>query len=411
MPDYSSYLASIDAHHEAMSQRLAAWASVNSGSYNLTGLETMLSLVSETFLGLGAKIKAVELQPQTIVDRSGVTEEKPLGRLLHARKRPTVGCRVLLCCHMDTVYGPDHPFQEPELVDAGTLRGPGVTDAKGGIVVMMEALKALETSPWANYIGWEAIINPDEEIGSPGSVPLLLDAAQGNDIGLVFEPSFPDGALVAARKGSGTFAAVVTGRAAHAGREPHLGRNAVQALARFVIELTDFQGLGEGVTINVGYIEGGGPVNVVPDRALCRFNVRVSEFESQRLVEAHVREVSEQINRMDGISLEIHGGFGRPPKPPDAATQELLSHVFQCGRDLGISLEARPSGGACDGNNLVAVGLPTVDSLGVTGGEIHSDREYVSLGSLTERAKLSALLLMKLASREIVLTPRHRSAR
>jgi glutamate carboxypeptidase len=157
------------------------------------------------------------------------------------------------------------------------------------------------------------------------------------------------------------------------------------------------------VTVNVGSIEGGGPVNVVPDLASCRFNVRVANSADEQLFQNHFRKVSEEINDMDGISLDIRGGVTRPPKPLDRRTHQALEHVAACGRDLGMTIRWQPSGGSCDGNNLAATGLPTIDSLGVRGGEIHSAREYVFLDSLAERAKLTALLLMKLGSREIAL--------
>jgi glutamate carboxypeptidase len=266
---------------------------------------------------------------------------------------------------------------------------------------MLLALQAYERSPWAEKAGWEVLINPDEEIGSPGSAPLLIQAAKRNHLGLVYEPSFQDGNLVGARKGSGNFTVIARGKAAHAGRNPQLGRNAIDALARFIVGLASLDDAGGAITTNVGYIQGGGPVNVVPDLAECRFNVRVVTQNDQKSFEDSLRRLAEEINKIDGISLELHGGFRRPPKPLDAKTLKLLEHVAECGRDLGLSLQWRPTGGACDGNNLAAAGLTTIDSLGVTGGDIHSSEEYILLDSLAERAKLTALLLMKLAAGEI----------
>jgi glutamate carboxypeptidase len=274
-----------------------------------------------------------------------------------------------------------------------------VADAKGGLMVMLKALEAFERSPWAENLGWEVLVNPDEEIGSPGSGALLVEAARDNHIGLVFEPSLPDGNLVGDRKGSGNYKVTVRGRAAHAGREPHMGRNAINALARFIVELNEASE--NGITINVGYIEGGGPVNVVPDLAACRFNVRVMTLEDQVYFEEHVDGLVREFNRLDGICLDLEGNFARPPKPLDNRTVRLLSHIAECGSDLGLTLDWRSSGGSCDGNNLAAAGLPTVDSLGPTGGGIHSAEEYVMIDSLIERAQLNALLLMKLGAGEI----------
>lgn len=384
-----------------MVELLARWANVNSSSHNLPGLNEMLALLETEFSRLGAETERAELEQHELEDSAGSAVRGPLGKALLIRKRPTAPLRIFLCCHMDTVYPPDHPFQKSVRIADNMLRGPGVTDAKGGLVVMLMALEAFERTPWSAKLGWEVLINPDEEIGSPGSATLLIQAAQKNDLGLVFEPSFPDGNLVSARKGSGNFTVIVKGKAAHAGRDPQLGRNAIDALARFIVGLASFTDSGGGITTNVGLIQGGGPVNVVPDLAECRFNVRVVTPDGQESFEGGLKRLAEEINRVDGISLVIHGRFTRPPKPLDGKMRKLLEQVAKCGRDLGLSLQWRPTGGACDGNNLAAAGLMTIDSLGATGGDIHSSEEYILLDSLAERAKLTALLLMKVASGEM----------
>jgi glutamate carboxypeptidase len=395
MPDYAPYLEHISRQRDPMIDLLALWGDTNSESRNLSGLNKMLSMLEEAFSVLEAEPQRIEL----VAEPWGPAERQQLGKALFLRKRPAAPIRVFLGCHMDTVYPEDHPFQKCELMEGDTLKGPGVADAKGGLMVMLKALEALEKSPWAENLGWEVLISPDEEIGSPGSAALLVEAAHNNHLGLIFEPSLPDGNLVGDRKGSGNYKVTVRGRAAHAGREPHMGRNAINALARFILELNEASE--NGVTINVGHIEGGGPVNVVPDLAVCRFNVRVMTLEDQVYFEEHVDGLVREFNRLDGISLELEGCFARPPKPLDGKTRRLLGQIAKCGDDLGLSIEWRASGGSCDGNNLAAAGLPTVDSLGVTGGGIHSADEFVSLDSLVERAQLTALLLMKLAAGEI----------
>jgi glutamate carboxypeptidase len=401
MKDFSDQLEWIETQQEPMEHLLIRWANVNSGSRNIAGLERTLALVKEAFGALGGEMKTVELSPQSIVDARGDLRAVPLGRALSIVKRPEARLRVFLGIHYDTVYPADHPFQECAEPDRGALGGPGVADAKGGLVVMLKALEALERSPWAEKLGWEVLINPDEEVGSPGSSPLLAQAASRNHLGLAFEPALPDGSLVGSRKGSGNFVAVVRGKAAHAGRDTADGRNAINAMARFITDLNSFTSSEDRVTINVGHVEGGGPLNVVPDLAIVRFNMRVSSHDDQRAVEQHVNGVSADVNRMDGISVHIHGGFTRVPKPLQGRTLKLFQKLNECGRDLGISISWKPSGGASDGNILAAAGLPTVDSLGVRGGEIHSSNEYIELDSLTERTGLVALLLMKLASGEI----------
>lgn len=399
-PRYVPHLAWVDAQQGRMSRLIAEWARVNSGSHNVEGLRQCTELVLGEFAGLGGEVRLVDLPSQPWVGPDGNVAPRPLGRLVHIARRPAAGLRVLLGIHIDTVYGPDDPFRDVTAAGPDTLVGPGVADAKGGLAVMLVALEALGRSPFAGRVGWDLFINPDEEVGSPGSGPLLADLAKRCSLGLLFEPSLPDGSLVGARKGSGQFAAVVTGRAAHAGRDFHRGRNAVHALAEFVTGVAGLNGASPGIVANVGRVAGGGAANVVPDRAVCHFNLRADSADEQRLAEAHLARLAEAVNARDGLTLTLHGSFASPPKPLDDATRRLLDYAAACGRDLGLSVGWRDSGGACDGNRLAAAGLPTLDSLGPTGGELHSPREYLSLPSLAERAKMTTLLLMKLATGE-----------
>jgi len=270
------------------------------------------------------------------------------------------------------------------------------------LVVMLTALAALERSDLTNQIGWEMLINPDEEIGSPGSAPLFAQAARRNHLGLVFEPALPDGNLVSSRKGSWSAALVVRGKSAHVGRDITAGRNAIHALAAAITAIANLQDLPRGIIVNVGKIEGGGPTNVVPDLAICRFNVRTDAIADYQMVADRLQQIVENLTA-DGISAELHWTSACPPKPMDDATARLFDAVADCGKDLGLNLSCRPTGGVCDGNRLAAAGLPTIDTMGVRGGDLHSSSEYVLLDSLVERASLSAMLLLKIAGGEIAV--------
>ncbi len=221
----------IDSQAQRMLELVEHWANINSASDNLEGLAQMDAVLSDAFSPLGGEMKLIDLPPRQIIDSSGQVVQKPLGRALSVIKRPDASLRVFLGIHMDTVYGLDQPFQTTQRLGASRLRGPGVADAKSGIVVMLIALEALERSEVADFIGWEVLINPDEELGSPGSTPLLTQCAKRNHLGFVFEPTLADGSLAGQRKGSGNFTVVVRGRSAHAGREFHLGCNAITATA------------------------------------------------------------------------------------------------------------------------------------------------------------------------------------
>lgn len=406
MAQMAQAMAWIDGRREAMIERVAAWAAINSGSLNTAGLRALSQQVTDAAGVLDGRAETIALPEHETVDDHGRCVRHPLGPMLVIRKRPEAPVCVLLVIHLDTVYGPDHAFQKPEQVDAHTLRGPGVADAKGGVVVLLTALEALERSGIAEGIGWTVVLNPDEELGSPGSGPLLIEAAGRHDVGLVFEPTLPDGQLIGARKGSGNYAMVIRGRSAHVGRAFEQGRNAIHALAEVICGLERLNHTIPGATVNVGRVSGGGPVNVVPDVAVCRFNVRVQEVDDQFDAEAAIQELAAAVNKREGFEAKVYGRFGAPPKPVDAGSLAVLQQLRHVGHDLGLSLRWRSSGGVCDGNRLAAAGLPTVDTLGPRGGAIHSDQEYLLLDSLTERAKLTALLLLRYASGELAPPPR-----
>lgn len=400
MTSHAPTLHWIDSQSDRLRRLVTDWAGINSGTHNLGGLAMLASRLEAEFAVLDGRMSLLDLPPEKSVDSRGNEIATPLGRAISIRKRPDAPLRVFLGIHYDTVYDRDHAFQEVSQIDADTLRGPGVVDAKGGLAIMLIALEALERSGHADRIGWEVLINPDEEIGSPGSVGLLQEAAKRNHVGLVFEPPFPDGSLVSERKGSGNFSVVVRGKSAHAGRAFAAGRNAVVAAADFALRAQRLNGTIPEMTLNIGRIEGGGPVNVVPELAIVRLNIRIAHKEDQQPIEAELHRIAGEVAEKHGVSAKLHGGFLSPPKLLDARTQELYTQVEACGKELGIPITWTRSGGVSDGNKLSAAGLPVIDTLGPVGGNLHSPEEYVLLSSLTQRARLAALLLLTLASRE-----------
>lgn len=380
-----------------MLARVEKWAAINSGSRNLGGLAAMADVLAEAFAPLGGHLRRVDAAPATIVGSDGITRPLAHGQNLHLVVRPDAPVRVLLTGHMDTVFAADSPFQVCRWLDATTLNGPGTADMKGGIAVMLAALTAFEASPFADRLGYEVVINSDEEVSSLGSAPLLNEAAKRCHLGLTYEPALPDGTLAGARKGSGNFSAVVRGRAAHAGREIEAGRNAVLAASDLALRLAALMRTHPGVSVNPAKIDGGGPNNIVPDLAVLRFNVRPATPEGQAAVTAAIDALIAEVATAHEVTITLDGSFARPPKPLDANQLRLFELVRDCGRDLGLPIAWRDTGGVCDGNNLAATGLAVVDTLGPRGGAIHSHDEYLCTDSLVERARLSALLLMRVA--------------
>ena len=398
MSDHADVLRWIDGQNDRMIQLVSEWAAINSGTYNLSGLQRIASALAGEFAILEGDLQKLNLPSQEVVDGRGNIISIPLGQAISIRKRPDAPLQVFLGIHMDTVYAADDPFQAVTRLDERTLRGPGVVDAKGGLAVMLVALEALERSDVAERIGWEVLINPDEEIGSPGSAHLFAESAKRNHFGLVFEPAFPDGSLVWERKGSGNFSIVIRGRAAHAGRDFQAGRNAIVAAADLAMVLHSLNGTIPDATINIARIDGGGAVNVVPDLAVVRINARVARAADKQAIETRLNSTVQEIAVRHEVKTQVHGSFLSPPKVLDEPPRQLARIIDECGQSLGISIRWRASGGASDGNKLAAAGLPVIDSMGPLGGNMHNPEEYLEIPSLVERAKLCGLVLMGIAS-------------
>ena len=390
----------IDGQYEDTLQTLIKWSHINSGSHNRKGLKEMREELVAALSVLPGVVTEPALKNGEYVEPNGDIKQVVYEPSVLLTVRPDAGIQIVLTGHYDTVFPKDSHFQKTSQIDDDTLGGPGVADMKGGILVMVGALAAFENCENAHEIGYSVLLSPDEEIGSPGSASLLAELGKKSHIGLTYEPSLSDGSLAGARKGSGNFALIIKGRAAHAGREIHMGRNAIVAMSKFAVELDALNGRREGVTFNMAKIDGGGAVNIVPELAIGRFNVRMLEEDDQDWIISKINSLIKNINASDGLSAELTGGFTRPPKPMAPANALVFDWVKRAGNALGIEIKWKPSGGVCEGNNLWASGCPNVDTLGVSGGEIHSDREFMKLSSLTERTRLSALILMKIASGE-----------
>lgn len=399
-PQDQTVLDHVAARADALVARTVDWARINSGSRNAEGLARMLAALEQEAGRLPARVERVPTGGSVLVTDTGEVLEEAHADALKISTRPEAEIQVVLTGHYDTVFPADSRFQDVVARPDGALNGPGMADMKGGISVLLGALEAFETHPQRERVGWTVLLSPDEEIGSPASAPLLAALGAAGDLGLTYEPSLPDGTLAGARKGSGNFHLIVTGKAAHAGRAFHEGRNAVAGAAIVAAALHALNGRREGVTVNVAKISGGAPLNVVADNAVVRFNVRVPDKAAADWTLAAVREIA-ATPPFEGLTLALHGGFTRPPKPMDASQSALFEAVRDVGALLGQTIAWKPSGGVCEGNNLHAAGLPNIDTLGVVGGDIHSEQEYAWPASFAERARLSALILCKVASGEI----------
>lgn len=372
------------------------WAAINSGTGNLEGLAAMARRLADAFAALPGEVRLVDPAPVEKVDAAGRLQPVGHGPHLVLSVRPEAARRVILTGHMDTVYAREHPFQTCRWLDADTVNGPGTADMKGGLALMLAGLAAYERS--GPTLGYDILINSDEETGSLSSAALIAELAHGKLAALTYEPGLPDGSMARARPGSGNYAAVVTGRSAHAGRNPQDGRNALVAASDLALRLA--AGVREGLSVNPARIEGGAPNNMVPDLAVLHFNLRPRTPELAEAARALVDEAVAAVSAAHDVAIHLHGHVSRPPKPITPATEALFGMVSKAAADLcelgGQPIHWHDTGGVCDGNNIAACGVPVIDTMGALGGAIHSPDEFMLAGSLDARARLTALVMHRL---------------
>lgn len=340
-----------------MIELVKKWAAINSHSHNKEGLKEMADLLYQAFSPLAK---------ESLRHESGV---------LHF-KRPVEGKpKLLLVGHYDTVYAQNHPIEEKELY----LYGPGVADMKGGLVILLFALKQLK-----DKFSWEVLLNPDEEIGSKASMPYMIETAKkGFDYGFIFEPALSSGALVSSRPASGNFLVHVKGQEAHAGRNPEAGKNAIFALCELIYHFSFIHRPADEVLLNAGTIQGGTAVNVIPGLAVARVNLRTKTNEEFADNVQIMNDMIQEVMRRHRVAIELEPTSYRPQKLLTTRTKLLMKQF-----EAVYRIPFEPSRGACDANDLSHYGFPFVDALGPVGHDLHSPKERLLISSLEERLQL-----------------------
>lgn len=308
---------------------------------------------------------------------------------------PTTGSEkpATLLCHYDTVWPLGTIDRQPFRIEGDKAYGPGVYDMKSSHLVAEFALRGIIDLGLQLPRPVVVLFTSDEEIGSPTSRDLIEEQALQSEYVLVLEPPTAKGALKTARKGIGDFTLVVKGRAAHAGSQPEMGVSAINELARQIIYLQSLADLERGTTINVGVIKGGTRSNVIAARAEAKIDLRVWTPEEAERIE---RALGNLQPTTPGVELEVQGGLNRPPMVRGDAIVKLFNEVRKVGEQLGLDLREGSTGGGSDGNFTAALGVPTLDGLGIMGDGAHAVHEHILISHLPTQTGLLAAILLEL---------------
>ncbi len=301
--------------------------------------------------------------------------------------------RIMLLGHVDTVWPRGTLARRPFRVEDGRAYGPGIFDMKSGISVMLAALEGVRELGLQPRRPVTVFLSCDEESGSPESRRLIEAEAAKCAAVLVLEPPLPGGAVKTERKGIATYEVIARGIAAHAGLDPEKGVSAIAELAHQLLVLNRFSDHSRGISVNVGVIQGGTYPNVIAAEARAQVDVRFRTM-------SQAREISRRIESLqpllEGASIEIKGGLNRPPLERTTAVLSLLEQARESASDLGFILRDGAGGGGSDGNLTAAMGIPTLDGLGVDGDGAHAEGEHIVVADLPRRAALLAALLTRL---------------
>lgn len=367
----------------------------------LKTLETLVSVDTGTGTEPGLKQVSAEL----------VQRLKALGAQVHTQPAtPSVGDNIigtlkgtgskdfLLMVHYDTVFVPGTVAKRPLRVDGARAYGPGVADAKGGVAMILHALKLLDAQQFKGYRTLTVLFNPDEEMGSAGSRQVIADLARKHDYVFSYEPPDKD-AVTVATNGINRLKLEVKGRASHAGSAPDEGRNALTELAHQLLQLKDLGDAGKGTTVNWTLAKAGEKANIIPALATAEADMRYSDLSETERVQADAqRLLKNQLVADTQASVVVEKG--RPPLARNPASAKLAETAQQLYGQIDHKIEPIAMRFGTDAGYAYVPGSdkPAVlETLGVVGAGLHGEDEYIELNSIAPRLYLTVAMIRHLA--------------
>lgn len=370
---------------------LEAIVNIESGSYTKAGVDQVGEWMAERLSALGATI---ERHPNAELGDTVVAT--------FTRHEP--GPTLMLVGHTDTVFDPGYLVRRPFEIRADEILGPGVSDMKSGLLVGLHALETIRAVRGVDWLPVGRLIyvaNPDEEIGSPTSTPVIARLARSADVAFVMEAARENGDIVSARKGMVHIRATIHGRAAHAGVEPHKGRSATLEAAHKTVALHALNGRWPGVTVNVGELRGGTRPNIVAEECSLTVDMRARLRSEQDEAEAAIDEILRS-STVPEVTTEIERLAYSRPMEKTSASARLVEAAVAIAEELGFELRDAETGGGSDANTTSGAGVPSLDGLGPVGGNDHSPREYIVRSSIIPRTTLLAALVLSVGDRGLL---------
>ena len=371
-----------DTRFQAFVKDLETIVNMDSSSGNTQGIRTVAEFFKQRFEALGMTCRLSFESPGKVP-------------CLRAEIGPDKRPYDLMCLgHMDTVFPQGEAARRPFSTDGKTAWGPGVCDMKGGLLVVLYALEMLHRKGCLSERSICVCFNGDEETGSTASRDLIESCARKSRRVLVFEPCRPGYKVVLQRKGGGWFYVRARGRSAHAGADPEKGVNAVVELAVQISRIQTLNNPDTGTSAQVTVVKGGDKINIIPDRAEAAVDVRISKRAEKERVEAFFKTLKPCL---EGAEIQVSGSIDRPPMEHGPGAERLFARIRDHARALGIPAGGIHTGGCSDGNFTAALGVPTIDGMGIVGANAHREDEYVELDSV----RPMVLLLTRLVERDL----------
>lgn len=376
---YQSLLDYFCQAQPAILERIGEWVRQETPSHDKARLDALAAALATRLQAAGATVETIANEDAGNHVRASMGET-------HSGVKP-----ALILCHFDTVWPVGTLACMPFRIENGRAFGPGIFDMKSSLALVEYALHAINHLRLAPPRPLTMLFTSDEEVGSRSSRQLIEREARRSEYVAVMESPLPGGVLKTARKGIGSYKLDITGRAAHAGVDPEKGASAVLELGQQIVRLYELNDWAKGTTVNIGVVQGGSAANVVAAAATAQIDVRAwSQEEKTRVISA--------LQNLTAINsdcrLHLSGGWNRPPLER-SVTAELFGQVRAIGAKLGLDLQEGGTGGGSDGNLTGALGIPTIDGMGVPGAGAHADHEQIEIDGIASRGALLTALLIE----------------